>query len=117
MGAGLGLERKLWRRPSLHPLNNPNSNPNPSPTVYAPLQVDCPKYAPDMVSGSFGQCTCGAKRADHSEGALSHGTGGAAAREAKAYGKTKKDSAELHKEFTQKELVGCARYDRGLPAT
>ena len=42
-----------------------------------------------MVSGSFGQCTCGAKRADHSEGALAHGTGGAAAREAKAYGKTK----------------------------
>ena len=59
------------------------------PPVYTPLQVDCLRYAPDMVSGSFGQCTCGAKRADHSEGALAHGTGGAAAREAKAYGKTK----------------------------
>ena len=77
--------------------------------------VDCPRFAPDMVSGSFGQCTCGAMRADHSEGALSHGTGGAAAREAKAYGKTKKDSVQLHKEFTMKDMVSCPRYAPNLP--
>ena len=67
-----------------------------------------------MVSGSFGQCTCGAKRADHSEGALAHGTGGAAAREAKAYGKTKQ---VLRSCYTLSYELQMTSYTRLLPRT
>jgi hypothetical protein len=57
------------------------------------------RYVPNLVSGSFGECECGAKRADHTEAARAQGTG-----EAGAQGKVKRDSAEVRKGFVQREV-------------
>jgi len=64
--------------------------------------ASCPKYAVNMLSSRFGECTCGLKRSEHTAEALG------------ADGKSSAnlvDSDALHKKFTSTETVECELFE------
>jgi len=65
-------------------------------------KVDCIKYAPNLTSGEFGVCVCGAKRADHTDVALAADTGAKAAKQ--------QDAADVRAGFVQRSVADCAKF-------
>lgn len=64
-------------------------------------KVECLRFEPDLTAGAFGVCVCGAKRSDHTDAALSAGTGKQAAHH---------EMRDYVVCGVQKEFASCERY-------
>lgn len=69
-------------------------------------KVTCPKYVPDMTAGEFGVCTCGAKRADHTDAALAADTGAKAAKQQQA--------EQVRAGFVQRAVADCPKFELNM---
>ena len=65
----------------------------------------CVKYVVNMESANFGECVCGAAKADHTAAALAAGSDESRARSPKIT-----DSPELRLRFVQRARVECEKY-------
>jgi len=69
-------------------------------------KVECARYSPNLTSGEFGTCTCGAKRAEHTDAALAADTGAKAA--------IKQDADDVRAGFVQRVVVDCIRFELNM---
>ena len=64
-------------------------------------KVTCEKYVVDMQAATFGTCTCGAARVDHTDAAL--GAGGVSAA-------VHRDDAEVRAKMVQRQVADCKEF-------
>lgn len=70
--------------------------------------VTCVRYEINLASPNFGECMCGAAKADHTAAALAAGEGAKAA--------VVVDSAEVRARFVQRECAVCDEYRADITA-
>jgi len=63
-------------------------------------KVTCLRYSPNLTAGDFGVCTCGAKRADHTDAALAADTGAKSAKQ--------QNAADVRAGMVQRVVCDCS---------